>query len=198
MKRFSPSAAAARLCQHIAAVAALATLAAVATPAVAQESDRYLVQPSDVLIVSVWKEEDLQREVLVRPDGRFTFPLAGEIQAKGRSIEQIKNEIVANIETYIPDPVVTVSLRQSLGNKVFVLGKVNRPGEFPLTQDLDVMQALALGGGLATFADADDIQILRREGGAQRAIPFDYTDVEYGRSLEQNILLEPGDVVVVP
>lgn len=195
MKRMCPSAAG-RL-RHL-VIAAFAVAAGAFQPATAQESGAYLVQPSDVLVVSVWKEEDLQREVLVRPDGAFTFPLAGEIQAAGRTIAQIQAELVENIDTYIPEPVVTVSLLQSLGNKVFVLGKVNRPGEFPLTQDLDVMQALALGGGLATFADADKISILRREGGSQRAIPFDYTDVEYGRSLEQNILLEPGDVVVVP
>ena len=93
---------------------------------------------------------------------------------------------------------VTGSLRVSLGNRILVLGKVNRPGEFPLTQDLDVMQALALGGGLLTFADAKEISILRREGSNQTAIPFNYQDVEYGTNLGQNVLLQPGDIVVVP
>lgn len=167
-------------------------------PAFADSHAPYLVQSADLLSISVWKETDLQLEVLVRPDGFFNFPLAGEIKAKGRSIADIQADIVANISEYIPDPVVTVALRQSLGNKVFVLGKVNRPGEFPLTQDMDVMQALALGGGLATFADEDRISILRRVDGAPQALPFDYKEVSYGRALEQNILLEPGDVVVVP
>lgn len=173
-------------------------LAAGTTPTFADSHDPYLVQSADVLSISVWKETDLQLEVLVRPDGFFTFPLAGEIQAKGRSIADIQADIVENISEYIPDPVVTVALLQSLGNKVFVLGKVNRPGEFPLTQDMDVMQALALGGGLATFADEDRISILRRVEGVPQALPFDYKEVSYGRALEQNILLEPGDVVVVP
>ncbi|MFT4584201.1 MAG: polysaccharide export outer membrane protein [Gammaproteobacteria bacterium] len=163
----------------------------------AAEGD-YLIQASDILFVSVWKEEDLQAEVLVRPDGKFSFPLTGDIAAASHTIENVRATVATKIEQYIPDPVVTVTLRQSLGNRIFVLGKVNRPGDFPLSNDLDVMQALALGGGLATFADANEISILRREGGAQKAIGFNYQDVEYGNMLEQNILLEPGDIVVVP
>ena len=158
----------------------------------------YLIQASDILLISVWKEEDLQAEILVRPDGKVSFPLAGDILAASRTIEEVRADVVSKIEKYIPDPVVTVTLRQSLGNRIFVLGKVNRPGEFPLTQDLDVMQALALGGGLATFADSKDISILRRESGSQTAIPFNYHEVEYGTNLGQNVLLRPGDVVVVP
>ncbi len=158
----------------------------------------YQIQASDILQISVWKEEDLQSDVLVRPDGKVSFPLAGDILAASRTVEEVRADVVSKIEQYIPDPVVTVTLRQSLGNRIFVLGKVNRPGEFPLTQDLDVMQALALGGGLATFADSKDISILRRESGSQRAIRFNYQEVEYGTNLEQNVLLNPGDVVVVP
>jgi polysaccharide export outer membrane protein len=158
----------------------------------------YLIQASDILLVSVWKEEDLQAELVVRPDGKFSFPLAGEVVAASRTIEDVRADVVEKIQKYIPDPVVTITLRQSLGNRIFVLGKVNRPGEFPLTQDLDVMQALALGGGLITFADANEIHILRRTDGAQTAIPFNYTEAQYGTNLEQNILLQPGDVVVVP
>ena len=183
---------------HYSLLFAVLTLGLIANPAHADNHQAYLVQSGDVLTISVWKEDDLQLEVLVRPDGFFSFPLAGEIKAQGRSISDVQAELVNNISEYIPEPVVTVALRQSLGNKVFVLGKVNRPGEFPLTQDLDVMQALALGGGSATFADEDSISILRRVDGTQQSMNFDYKEVSYGRSLEQNILLEPGDVVVVP
>ncbi len=158
----------------------------------------YLIQAGDILTISVWKEEDLQVEVLVRPDGKLSFPLTGDIVATSHTIEEVRAAVIAKIEQYIPDPVVTVTLRQSLGNRIFVLGKVNRPGEFPLTQDMDVMQALALGGGLATFADSKDISILRRDQGSQTAIPFNYQEVEYGKNLGQNVLLRPGDVVVVP
>lgn len=185
---------------HITAIAfaiSLSLFFASVAVAVAEEGD-YLIQASDILQVSVWKEEDLQSEILVRPDGKFSFPLAGEIVAQARTIEDVRATVAAKIEQYIPDPVVTVTLRQSLGNRIFVLGKVNRPGEFPLTQDMDVMQALALGGGLATFADSKDISILRRENTSQKAIHFNYQEVEYGKNLEQNVLLRPGDIVVVP
>lgn len=158
----------------------------------------YRIQASDILQISVWKEPDLQAEVIVRPDGKFSFPLAGEVTAKSKTIEEVRTAVAAQIKSFIPDPVVTVSLQQSLGNRIFVLGKVNRPGEFPLTQDLDVMQALALGGGLVTFADDKEISILRRNNGQQTAIKFNYRELEYGTNLEQNVLLEPGDVVVVP
>ena len=147
-------------------VAVLLVCACGSSSAAAKDAD-YVIQASDILLVSVWKEEDLQIEVLVRPDGKFSFPLAGDIVAKSRTIEEVRNAVASRIEQYIPEPVVTVTLRQSLGNRIFVIGKVNRPGEFPLTQDLDVMQALALGGGLVTFADAKAISILRRQDGAQ-------------------------------
>jgi len=183
---------------HIALVAFTIFLLALFGRVAAAEEGDYLIQASDILLVSVWKEEDLQAEILVRPDGKFSFPLAGEIVAQAKTIEEVRATVAAKIEQYIPDPVVTVTLRQSLGNRIFVLGKVNRPGEFPLTQDMDVMQALALGGGLATFADSKDISILRRENASQKAIRFNYQEVEYGKNLEQNVLLRPGDIVVVP
>jgi polysaccharide export outer membrane protein len=166
--------------------------------AAAAEDGGYLIKSSDVLSLSVWKEDGLQVEAVVRPDGRVSFPLVGELDARGRTIEQVRLDLVGKLDKFIPDPVVTVALLQSIGNRIFVIGKVNKPGVFPLAQDMDVMQALSLGGGLATFASDSKITILRRIDGSQSAIPFDYGEVEYGRNLEQNILLEPGDVVVVP
>ena len=158
----------------------------------------YAVEPGDFLRVSVWKEEDLQQELLVRPDGGISFPLAGDILAAGRTVTEIKDVLVERIKDYIPEPEVTVQVLQIQGNTVYVMGKVNRPGAFVMTKQLDVTQASALAGGLATFADAGNISILRRSGGSQQAIPFNYKDVEYGRNLDQNILLHPDDVVVVP
>jgi polysaccharide export outer membrane protein len=160
--------------------------------------DAYLVNSGDVLAVIVWKEEDLQREVIVRPDGMFSFPLAGEIRAQGRSVEQIRAAIAQSLSRYIPDPVVTVSTEQILGNKIYVIGQVNRPGEFVVNPQVDVMQALSLAGGTTPFADLNSIRILRRSGAQQRAIGFNYGEVEKGKRLEQNIVLQPGDVLVVP
>lgn len=163
------------------------------------QSQNYTVQPGDVLHVAVWKEEDLTLDVLVRPDGHFSFPLAGDIDGNGKNAQQITAELAKKIKKYIPDPVITVSVVQILGNKIFVIGKVNDPGEFIMSHDIDVMQAMSMAGGASTFAGLNKIKILRRnDKGQQTAIPFRYADVEAGRNLDQNILLQPGDVVVVP
>jgi polysaccharide export outer membrane protein len=172
-------------------------------PAGAEEANNsvaYRVQPGDVLSISVWREEGLQLEsVLVRPDGAISIPLAGEIQTSGKTIEDLRREITERMRSFIPDLSVMVSAKQLFGNKIYVIGKVARPGEFVLTRSVDVMQALSMAGGTDRFANLGDIKILRREnGGAERAIPFDYTLVQKGKGLEQNILLEVGDVVVVP
>ena len=179
----------------------LILVSAFAAPAPAQETPdrRYAVQPGDLLEVSVWKEPDLQREVLVRPDGRFSFPLVGDIDATGKSVGDLREEISASLQKYIPDLIVTVTVKSILGNKVYVLGQVNTPGEFVVNPRVDVMQALSMAGGTTPFAALNDIVVLRRDAnGSQTAIPFAYKDVEKGRSLEQNILLNSGDVVVVP
>jgi polysaccharide export outer membrane protein len=157
----------------------------------------YTLQPGDVLEISVWKEMDLQRDVLVRPDGGISFPLVGNIDTTGMSIEQMTKEVTARIEKYIPDPVVTVSLKQMIGNRIYILGKVNKPGVYPVVRNVDVLQALSMAGGMNPFADGDKIQILRRNGEKQISIPFDYDAVEDG-DLAQNIVLQPGDVVLVP
>ena len=158
----------------------------------------YALQPGDILTISVWKEEDLKGDVLVRPDGGISFPLVGDIHAQGRTVEQVRQEIVEKIKKYIPDPIVTVQIKQIVGNNIYVIGKVNKPGAFVLGQDIDVMQALSIAGGTATFASLNKIIVLRRENGKQIAIPFRYGDVESGKNLAQNILLQGGDVVVVP
>ena len=166
-------------------------------------SDQYLLQPGDVLLVSVWKEDDLNQEVIVRPDGRISFPLVGEVIAAGQSLKAVRTSIKSGLVKYIPDPVVTVSVRQLTGNRVYVIGKVNRPGDFPILRNVDVMQALSMAGGTSTYAALNaalnKIQILRRDkNGKQRAIRFEYGDIEKGKNLEQNIILQAGDVVVVP
>ncbi len=173
--------------------------AAADTPAPDAASRPYLVNPGDIMTVSVWKEEDLIRQVVVRPDGAFSFPLTGDVQAAGRSVPQITAAVSAGLAKYIPEPVVTVSVDQLQGNKVYVIGQVNRPGELPALGRLDVVQALAIAGGMTAFANLDAIRILRRAAdGVQTAIRFDYRDIEKGKRLHQNIILQPGDIVVVP
>ena len=170
-------------------------------PASAQEApdEPYYVQAGDILEVSVWKEEDLQKEVLVRPDGRISFPLIGDIDVAGRTIDQLRLEITDRLVKFIPDLTVTVTIQSINGNRIYVIGKVNSPGSFVVNPRVDVMQALSLAGGTTAFAALDDIIILRRESdGSQRAISFKYKDVARGRSLDQNVILHSGDIVVVP
>ena len=160
--------------------------------------DAYLVQPGDVLQIMVWREPDMQAEVIVSPDGYFSMPLLGEINTDGKSVTQLRKELVTRIQTFVPDADVTVMVKQALGNKIYVIGKVNRPGEYVLNRNVDVMQALSMAAGIAKFADVDQVKILRRTAKTQQVLSFDYSQVEAGKRLEQNIVLKPGDVVVVP
>ena len=185
----------------IAAAAVLLLWAA--TSAHADEHSRsgaesYRIQQGDVLTVAVWKEPELRAEVLVRPDGGMSFPLAGDVNVLGKSIDQLRTELQERLKTYIPDPVVTVAIKEIGGNQIYVLGKVNRPGQFPFSRAVDVMQALSLAGGTTPYAAVNDIVILRRQNDRVEALSFRYSDVEHGKDLAQNVLLRSGDTVVVP
>lgn len=160
--------------------------------------DTYIVQPGDILTISVWREKDLQGEVAVRPDGGINFPLAGDIVVAGKTIEQIQKDIAAKLTKYVPDPVVTTIVKQSQGNKIYVVGKVNKPGEYVSNRTIDVMQALSMAGGPNPYASVNKIKILRRVNGEQKTFLFKYSRVEKGEDLEQNIILQGGDIVVVP
>jgi polysaccharide biosynthesis/export protein len=160
--------------------------------------ETYRVKPGDELNVSVWGEEDLNQKVLIRPDGGFSFPLAGDLMANGKSVEQIRVEISERLAKFIPNLVATVSVVTINGNRIYVIGQVNNPGTFIMNPRLDVMQALSVAGGTTPFAKVDEIKILRRTARGQTVLPFSFTDVSKGRNLDQNVLLESGDVVMVP
>lgn len=182
----------------LSAVGVAAFAAAPVAAPVIEDTASYLLQPGDTVAVSVWKEPDLTAELLVRPDGAITLPLAGQIDAAGHTVDEVRGTIDARLRKYIPDPSVTVTLKQALGNQIFVLGKVNRPGNYPIPRPVDVVQALSLAGGTTPFAAVNDIRVLRREGDKQITLTFRYTDIEHGRHLQQNILLHSGDTVIVP
>jgi len=167
-------------------------------PGVVEVDSGYQVGPEDILEISVWKEEGLKKEVLVRPDGGMSFPLIGDVQAAGKTVGQLKKEIAQRLEKFIPDPVVSIALLKVIGNKIYVIGKVNKPGEFPAGRYVDVLQALSIAGGLTPFAAENGIKVMRKEGGKDIVFPFRYSDVKNGENLEQNIQLKGGDVVVVP
>ena len=171
----------------------------VVPPAAADEpSADYQIKPGDLLMVNVWKEQDLTMEVLVRPDGKFSFPLAGDLDAAGHSVEQVRQTLISKISSYIPDAAATVMVKNIEGNRAYVVGKVSRPGPVIMSQQTNVMQALAIAGGTVQFAELKHIVILRGQGSAQTAIAFNYDQVQGGEGLEQNVVLQPGDVVVVP
>jgi len=159
----------------------------------------YKVNPGDILEINVWKEEGLHQEVLVRPDGGISFPLVGSFSTQNLTLNEIKKTITEKLSHYISDPEVTVSAKQLLGHKIHVIGQVNKPGEYIVNSYVDVMQVLSMAGGMTPYASVNNIIILRRDNkGKQHAIEFEYGDVEDGDNLQQNIMLQAGDVVVVP
>lgn len=173
---------------------AQAAAAAVAT----QDQEKYLLGPEDAIEISVWKEPDLTKQLVVRPDGKITYPLIGEVQAAGVTVKQLQEEILKRLEKYVTDAHVTVILLKAQNYKVYVTGKVNKPGEFIIGKPVNVMQAIAMAGGLTPFASPGSIMVLRHTGGKEEIFPFNYKAVSRGSSLEQNRILLPGDVVVVP
>jgi polysaccharide export outer membrane protein len=200
---FAVAAVAALAVQSHAAAAqqSAAVIGAVQAPAAALRGDAlngYQVQPGDLLTVTVWKETDLTGDVLVRPDFGLSFPLVGDLDARGKTVDQLREEITERLKKYIPSPVVTVATKVLAGNHIYVVGKVQRPGEYPVVRNVDVMQALSLAGGATPFAAVNDIIVLRRESAGQIVLHFQYNDVARGRDLRQNVVLQPGDTVVVP
>jgi len=158
----------------------------------------YTLQPGDEIEVSVYGEMELQRKMLIRPDGRFSFPLAGEVIAINRSVADVQTELTTKIRPLIPEAVVTVSVTGLDGNRAYVIGQVTKAGAIPLNPRINVLQALSLAGGTTPFAALNDIIILRGSGREQKAFRFAYDEIKKGRNLEQNIQLENGDVVLVP
>jgi polysaccharide export outer membrane protein len=179
-------------------IALLAVSLPTAKNTLAQDLPAYDLQPGDQIEVSVWGEEELQREILIRPDGKFAFPLAGEIEAAGRTAADIQTELTDRLVAFIPEAVVTVSVTDLQGNQIYVIGQVQRPGRFVMNPQISVLQALSLAGGTTPFATLNDIIVIRGSGEGQRVYPFAYDDIKRGRNLDQNIQLESGDVVVVP
>jgi polysaccharide export outer membrane protein len=158
----------------------------------------FYIGPEDQLEISVWQDEALTKQVVVRPDGKISFPLIGDAQAEGYTVEEFQHEITKKIREYVPTASVAVIVTAVSSPKVFVVGKITTPGVYIMGRPMRVMQLLALAGGLSEFADRDKILIIRNENNKQRVLNFDYGRVSKGKDVEQNILLEPGDTIIVP
>ncbi len=167
-------------------------------PAAATPPPGYLIGPDDVLGIVFWELPNHGGDVIVRPDGKITLPLINDVQAAGLTPEQLRASIVKESARFIREPDVTVVVKQINSLKVYVTGQVNKPGTYPLTTPTTVLQVLALAGGVGDFAKKDRVVVMRTEGGETRSFKFNYKDVIQGKKLEQNILLKPGDTVVVP
>ncbi|MGH9604654.1 MAG: polysaccharide biosynthesis/export family protein [Terracidiphilus sp.] len=170
------------------------------TQAVTKRHDEhYVIGSQDVLSINVWKEPEISRSLPVRSDGKISLPLAGEVQAAGRTPLQLERTISGKLKAYMTDPEVTVMVQQSNSEKFNLLGEVVRPGSYPLTRPTTVLDAIAAGGGFRDFAKRKDIYILRRDAaGAETRIRFNYKDVIKGKRFDENIQLQPNDTVVVP
>jgi polysaccharide biosynthesis/export protein len=160
----------------------------------------YRIQPGDHLEVFVRQEQSLQRQVLVLPDGTISLPLLGIVPVFNKTVQDIETLVCRNLvsRNLIQDPNVTISVQNLGANLVYIIGKVARPGEFELRYDMDVIKAIAVAGGLATFAKEGDIKILRRTPDGPREFKFDYGKFMDGHDRDANILLQPGDTIVVP
>jgi len=169
-----------------------------AAPAPVLPPAAYIIGAEDALDIAVWKDDALKATTLVRPDGGISFPLIGDIVAAGRTAPQLRDEITRRLEAFVPEPVVTVSVLRVASQRFYVLGRVNKPGDFPVGREVDVLQALSLAGGTTPFAQEDSIRIIRRVDGQSVSIPFDYARIRKGGELSQNITLRSGDLLLVP
>jgi len=161
-------------------------------------AESFTVGPGDVLEISVWRDENLSREIVIPPDNSISFPLIGDVNVSGMSVTQIRTVIKKKLTDYVPDASVTVVLKQINSLKAYVIGQVKNPGEFPITLETRMMQILSMAKGLTPFAAERDIHILRYQGKQVKKIGFDYKEILKGNNLEQDIILQRGDVIVVP
>lgn len=160
--------------------------------------DEYKLGPEDSLEIYVWKEEDLNKTVVVRPDGAVSFPLVGDLHVAGKTVKQVQAALTERIRKYIPAAVVTVTVTEVKGYKIYVLGKVVNPGEYVLGSYVNIAKALTMADGLTPYASEKKIKVIRNENGKEMVFNFNYARFRKGRDMEKNIVLKSGDVVVVP
>jgi polysaccharide biosynthesis/export protein len=171
-----------------------------AAPAAASQAlpAGYVIGASDVLSIGFWRDKDMSADVTVRPDGNISLPLLNDVPAAGFTPDQLREKLVEAASKYIEDPNATVVVKEIHSRNVYVTGNVAKPATYPLMSDMTVLQAIALAGGLQEYADAKNIVVIRNENGRPTYHKFNYKDVVKQKNVQQNILLKPGDTVVVP
>jgi len=168
-----------------------------AAPVAAKLPPSFVIGVSDVLTVTFWRDPRMSGEVVVRPDGMISLPLLNDVHAAGSTPEQLAGALATAAVKYIADPDVTVMVKEIHSRRVFVVGNVTTPGMVSLSGDMNVLQLIAVAGGLHEYADKDNIVIIRTENGQEKRLKFNYNDVLKGKNIKQNILLQPGDTIVV-
>jgi len=166
-------------------------------PRAATDDPNYVIGPEDILDINVWKEPDISRVVPVRPDGKISLPLLHDVQAAGLTPRQLGSQVTESLKKYLTEPQVTVIVTAINSRRFYILGEVGRPGAYPLLTNMTVLQALS-SAGFSQFANLKKIYVMRTENGKQVKYPFNYKEVVSGQNTQQNILLKPGDTIVVP
>jgi polysaccharide export outer membrane protein len=166
--------------------------------AVVERGSSYVIGANDLLNIYVWKEKDLTQDVTVMPDGKISFPLIGEVVAAGQTVSQLRDAIANKLQKFVTAPEVTVIVKEARSQIIYMIGKVTKPGTYPLIPQMTILQALSAAGGTTEWADTKNILIVRREGGKEDQFRFNYNEYTSGGNLEQNILLKPGDTIIVP
>jgi len=162
------------------------------------EKPSYLIGPNDILSIYVWKEPELTQDVIVMSDGRISFPLIGEITAQGQTVSTHDAEITEKLKAFVTTPEVTVIVRESRSRSIYTIGKLAQPGPFPLEANMTVLQGLSAAGGFTEWADTKNIKVIRRKGGREVQLRFNYNGFISGRNVEENVVLKPNDTIVVP
>ncbi len=164
----------------------------------AEKPDIYQLHQGDTVLISVWREETLQRQVIVLPDGSITFPLIGRVEVAGLSTPEVERRITTKLKEFIPEPVVTVVIAGIDGNRAYVMGKVMHPGSLIINGPITVLQAISIVGGFDKFADEGGIKVIRAKSDSQEVFPVHYKEIISGKEMSTNILLKAGDTIVVP
>jgi polysaccharide export outer membrane protein len=169
-----------------------------ANPLTSKSEDDYLIGPGDVVSIDIWKEPELSKQVTVRLDGNISMPLVGDLQAAGFTCTELRDQLTEKYKGYVEVAEVSVTLVQSLSKKIYILGKINSPGEYPLQKNMTILQAISLGGGLDQWADTSNIRLIRKIKGVEKTFKVDYDAIVSGEDLSQNVQLQPDDTIFVP
>ena len=165
---------------------------------ISKDDASYPIGPGDLLSIDVWKEQELSRQVSVRLDGKISLPLVNDVQAAGLTSTELRNQLTQKYRDFVDVPEVSVTVLESRSKRIYLLGRVARPGEYPMQKNMTVVQAISLAGGLAEWADSSDVKLIRKIKGTEKTFRVDYDAIVSGKDLSQNVLLQPDDTIFVP